>query len=105
MAYPDVVVAAGRGQTALAMGLEVGRVDGGILVVPGHQQRSGLHGAGEGGAAAHQAAIATGTVAEGGGKLGSRGRRSCCCWGCLETVEPREVEDEDEEAETAAAGC
>ena len=42
--YPHVVVPAARGQTALPMGLEVGRVDGGILVVPIDDCRSALHG-------------------------------------------------------------
>lgn len=42
--HPHVVVPACCGQSALAMGLKVSRVYRSVLVVPGHQQRSGLHG-------------------------------------------------------------
>lgn len=43
-AYPDVVIATRSGQTALSVGLEVGGVDGGVVVVPGDEQWSSLHG-------------------------------------------------------------
>jgi hypothetical protein len=51
MTHPHIVIAAGGRQSSLAVRFEVGRVDGGILVVPGHQERSSLH---RGGAAACQ---------------------------------------------------
>jgi hypothetical protein len=44
LSYPDVVVASCCCEAALAVGLEVGRVDGCVLVVPGHQKRSSPHG-------------------------------------------------------------
>jgi len=40
---PNIVVSTCCCQSSLAMGLEVSRVYGGILVVPGHKQRSSLH--------------------------------------------------------------
>lgn len=39
----NIVIAAGGRQSALAMGFKVGRIYRCVLVVPGHQQRSGLH--------------------------------------------------------------
>ena len=44
MTYADVVVSAAGCQTALALGLEMGRVDGGILVMPIDDCRLALHG-------------------------------------------------------------
>lgn len=41
--YPHIVVAASCRQSSLSVGLEVCRVYGCILVVPGHQQRCSLH--------------------------------------------------------------
>jgi len=41
--HPHVVVAARCRQASLAVGLKVRRVDGRVLVVPGHQERSSLH--------------------------------------------------------------
>lgn len=43
LSYPDVVVASSCCESSLAVGLEVGRVDGCVLVVPGHQKRSSPH--------------------------------------------------------------
>jgi hypothetical protein len=43
LAYSDMVIAASCCETSFAVRLEVGRVDGSILVVPGDKQRSGLH--------------------------------------------------------------
>ena len=43
MTYADIVVPSSRGQTSLSGGLKVGRVNGGIVVVPGHQQRRCFH--------------------------------------------------------------
>lgn len=42
----DIVISAGSCQSTFSMGLEVGRVDGCIVVVPGHKQWSSLHGEG-----------------------------------------------------------
>lgn len=41
--YSHIVVAASCRQSSLAVGLEVGRVYGSVLVVPGHQQWGSLH--------------------------------------------------------------
>jgi hypothetical protein len=41
--YSDIVVTSSRRKPALAVRFKVGRVDGRIIVVPGHQQRSCLH--------------------------------------------------------------
>lgn len=41
---PHVIISACRSQTTFAMWLEVSRVYWGILIVPGHQERSSLHG-------------------------------------------------------------
>lgn len=46
-----MVVAAGRSQTTFSAGLEMCRVDGSVLVMPGNKQRSSLHPGGGG----HQA--------------------------------------------------
>lgn len=42
--YANIVVSACSGQPALAVGLEMGRVDRGILVMPIDDKRSALHG-------------------------------------------------------------
>lgn len=42
-AHADVGVTASSGQPAFPMGLEMSRVNGVVVVVPGHEQRSGLH--------------------------------------------------------------
>jgi hypothetical protein len=41
--YSHIVVATSGRQSSLAVGFEVGRVYGSVLVVPGHQQRGSLH--------------------------------------------------------------
>ena len=41
--YPNIVVAACGCQTSLAVGFEMGGVDGGVFIVPGHQKGSCLH--------------------------------------------------------------
>lgn len=43
MTYPDIVVPSCRRQSSLAVRFEVSRVNGSILVVPGHKQRRSLH--------------------------------------------------------------
>lgn len=43
MTYPDIVVASGCSETALAMGFKVGRIYRRVVVMPGHKQRSCLH--------------------------------------------------------------
>ena len=45
-AHPDIVVSTSRGQASFAVGLEVHRVDGRMVVVPQDTVRSGLHGDG-----------------------------------------------------------
>lgn len=51
-------ILASRGQAALAIGVEVNGVDGGIVVVPRDEQRSGLHGG-------HSSSTPRGTAASG----------------------------------------
>lgn len=41
--YSDVIVTASSCQTPLSTGLEVSRIDGGVLVVPIDDQRRGFH--------------------------------------------------------------
>lgn len=72
--HPNVVVSACGCQAALGVGFKVSRVYRGILVVPGHQQRSSLHGGS--GYAAHGPDLCRerGRTAGGGRLAGGRGR-------------------------------
>ena len=42
-AYSNMHITTGSSQSAFAMGFEVGRVNRVVVVVPGDEQRSGLH--------------------------------------------------------------
>lgn len=41
--YADIVVTASRSETRAGSGLEMGRVDRGAVVVPGHEERGSFH--------------------------------------------------------------